>query len=93
MGVLTGFVFSGFMMVALYLFPLTGFEKQKEAFPGADQVVVKLAGVFHSRIPWRPFEPAEFLHWAKTASVPQVKRPAAATEESQLPGSVPPPRP
>jgi hypothetical protein len=89
MGVLTGVVFSGFMMVALYLFPLAGFEKQKEAFLGADQVVVKLAGVFHSRIPWQPFDPAQFLHWAKTASVPQVKRPAG---ESQEPAGSPPPQ-
>lgn len=93
MGVLTGLVFTGFMTVALYLFPLAGFEKQKEAFLGTDQVVVKLAGVFHSRIPWRPFEPAQFLHWAKTVNAPAARRPAQETLEPLLPGSVPPPRP
>jgi hypothetical protein len=88
MGVLTGVVFSGFMLVALYLFPLAVAERQKEAFLGADQVVVKLAGVFHNRIPWQPFEPAQFLHWAKTVNIPKVRPPAT---DSQEPGAYPRP--
>ena len=73
-GVLTGVVFSGFMLVALYLFPLAGYEGQKETFLGLDRTVVKLAAVFHRQIPWKTFEPAEFLDWAKTVNVPKKRR-------------------
>ncbi len=74
MGVLTGVVFSGFMLVALYLFPLAGYEGQKKAFLDLDRTVVKLAAVFHRQIPWKTFEPTEFLDWAKTVNVPKRKR-------------------
>lgn len=73
MGVLTGVVFAGFMLVALYLFPLAGFENQKETFLHCDRTFVKLAAVIHQRIPWQPFDPGEFLHWTKTAHVPKPK--------------------
>jgi len=74
MGLLTGVVFSGFMLVALYLFPLAGYEGQKQTFLGADRTVVKLAAVFHRQIPWKTFDPTEFLDWAKTVNVPKKRR-------------------
>lgn len=91
MGALTGIVFSGFMMVALYLYPLAGFEGQKEAFLGVDKVVLELAGVFHDRIAWQPFEPDRFLDWAKTVNAPAAKRPGPQPEQA-LPGFTAPPR-
>ncbi len=79
-GVLTGVVFSGFMLLALYTFPLAGYEGQKETFLGADRTVIKLAAVLHRRIPWKEFEPNRFLNWAKTVNTPKKKRRPAELE-------------
>ena len=89
MGVLTGVVFAGFMLVALYLFPLGGYENQKETFLGSDRILVKLAAVIQQRIPWKPFEPNDFMERAKTANAPKKRRRAAETE----PAGYPPRRP
>lgn len=80
MGVLTGVVFSGFMLLALYTFPLVGYGGQKETFLGSDRTVVNLAAVLHRHIPWKEFEPNKFLNWAKTVNAPKKKRRAAEPE-------------
>jgi len=70
MGLLTGVLFSGFMMLALYLFPLAGYQNQKGTFMDTDVTVVRLAGLVHERIPWKKFDTSEFLHWVKTVNQP-----------------------
>ncbi len=81
-GALTGLVFSGFMLVALYVFPLAGYENQKETWMNVDHAVLKLAALIHQRIPGREFDAGEFLHWAKTVRQPQ-KKARPVTEEDQ----------
>jgi len=74
MGCLTGMVFAGFMLLALYLFPLAGYEGHKRTFLDCDRTVTRLAAVIHSRIPWRTFDPAHFLSWSKTVNAPRKRR-------------------
>jgi hypothetical protein len=73
MGLLTGIVFSGFMLLALYLFPLAGYQGQKQTFLNTDETVVKMAALFQRSMPWEKFDAAEFLHWVKTSNVPAPK--------------------
>lgn len=82
LGALTGIVFSGFMLVALYLFPLAGFENEKYTWMNVDHTVVKLAALVHDRIPGRDFDAGEFLHWAKTVNQP-TKKQRPVVEEDQ----------
>ena len=84
-GVLTGMVFSGFMLMALYVFPLAGFENEKQAWMNCDRAVLKLVTIVHQRIPGRGFDPDQFLHWAKTVNQPKRKRRAAPQMPEDFP--------